>query len=281
MRKFILVILALTFFGVGCKSKKENTNVIAYIGKEALTTTDLFSLIPPTSLVNVPAPQRKAIINTWISGEVLYKEAIKKGIDKDPKVASDINKAKKQIVTNAYVEQVLSSQSPVSDSEAMAYYNMHKKDYNTKLKVAHILLTDKDKANKVLNLLHKGKSFSLLAKQYSEDTATGKRGGVFGTFVRGDLANIPSFEDAAYRLKKVGDISGVVETPYGYHIIKLLSRKKLSKPVKYEDVANKIKSLLQYTRQKTVLDEKIAALKQKMGVKINMENLNKALGMAQ
>ena len=279
MKKFILVVLVLTYFGIGCKSKKETPNAIAYIGKEALTTNDLFSLISPASLASMPVVQRESIINTWISGEILYKEAIKEGIDKEPKVASDINKAKKQIVTNAYVEQVLSSQSPVSDSEAMAYYNMHKKDYSTKLKVAHILLTDKDKASKVLNLLHKGKSFSSLARQYSEDTATGKKGGVFGTFVRGDLANIPAFENAAYNLKKIGDISGIIETPYGYHIIKLLSRRKLSKSVQYGDVANKIKNLLQYGRQKTVLDEKIAVLKQKMGVKINMENLNKALGM--
>ena len=281
MKKFILAVLILTYLGIGCKSKKESTNAIAYIGKEALTTTDLFSLISPASLASMPVSQRKALINTWISGEVLYKEALKEGIDKDPKVASDINKTKKQIITNAYVEKFLSANSMVSDSEVKAYYEKHKNDYRTKLKVAHILLTDKDKANSVLKLLHSGKTFSSLARKFSEDTITAKKGGVFGTFVRGDLANIPSFEDAAYNLKKVGDISGIVETPYGYHIIKLLARKRLAKPVKYEDVAYKIKSMLQYEKQKSILDKKIAELKQQMGVKINMDNLNKALGITQ
>jgi parvulin-like peptidyl-prolyl isomerase len=86
-----------------------------------------------------------------------------------------------------------------------------------KIRASHILLKTQEEAAEILQRLKNGESFEALARQYSIDKASGARGGDLGEFGRGDLR--PEFEEAAFKLK-VGALSGVVQSPVGYHIIK-------------------------------------------------------------
>ena len=86
-----------------------------------------------------------------------------------------------------------------------------------KIRASHILLKTQGEATEVLQRLKSGEAFEALAGQYSIDTASGARGGDLGEFGRGDLR--PEFEEAAFKLK-VGALSGIVQSPVGYHIIK-------------------------------------------------------------
>lgn len=70
-----------------------------------------------------------------------------------------------------------------------------------------------------------GEDFATLARQYSDDEASGKRGGDLGFFARSRM--VPPFADAAYALGEIGDLSDVVETRFGYHVILLTGRKEL------------------------------------------------------
>src|SRR5690606_27816787 len=69
-----------------------------------------------------------------------------------------------------------------------------------------------------------GEDFATLARQYSDDQASGQRGGDLGFFDRSRM--VEPFADAAYALDDVGDLSDVVETNFGYHLIKLTGRKE-------------------------------------------------------
>jgi len=71
-------------------------------------------------------------------------------------------------------------------------------------------------AQKVMQRAKRGESFTRLATEYSDEPGAAARGGALGTFGRGKMA--AQFEDAAFRLK-VGEISDVVETPFGFHVI--------------------------------------------------------------
>ncbi len=87
-----------------------------------------------------------------------------------------------------------------------------------KIRCAHILVEKLSTAQEVLNKLNAGESFGKLAEQYSLD-GTRKRGGDLGYFGRGMM--VKPFEDAAFTLQK-GQVSGIVKTEFGYHIIKRL-----------------------------------------------------------
>ncbi len=70
-----------------------------------------------------------------------------------------------------------------------------------------------------------GEDFATLARQYSDDQASGQKGGDLGYFNR--VRMVEPFADAAYELQNVGDVSDVVETPFGYHLIKLTGKKEM------------------------------------------------------
>ena len=88
----------------------------------------------------------------------------------------------------------------------------------SKVHCAHILVKTEKEVNAVLERLKKGEKFSAIAKDISLCPSK-KRGGDLGTFGRGQM--VKEFEKAAFALEK-GQISGIVKTQFGYHIIKRL-----------------------------------------------------------
>ena len=105
------------------------------------------------------------------------------------------------------------------------------------IKVAHIMVllqrgasknevkNAKEKIEKYYQMLKDGADFSAIAKKYSEDSRSAPEGGEMKWFRSGSLP--PEFENVAYDLKNVGDISAPVRTDYGWHIIKLLGKKPI------------------------------------------------------
>ncbi len=89
---------------------------------------------------------------------------------------------------------------------------------SNKVHCAHILVKTEKEVNSVLERLKKGEKFSAIAKDVSLCPSK-KRGGDLGTFGRGQM--VKEFEKAAFTLEK-GQISGIVKTQFGYHIIKRL-----------------------------------------------------------
>ncbi|MFM2478443.1 SurA N-terminal domain-containing protein [Celerinatantimonas sp. MCCC 1A17872] len=117
----------------------------------------------------------------------------------------------------------------VTDEQAKQYFHEHADQYQLPVQrhVAHILIKPgKDpqkaqaEAEKLEKELKNGADFATLAKKYSQDQFSAKKGGDLDWFQKGVMPK--AFDKAAFGLAKVGDISGVVKTKYGYHIIKLL-----------------------------------------------------------
>ena len=87
-----------------------------------------------------------------------------------------------------------------------------------KIRCAHILVEKESLAKQILEKVKNGESFSKLAEQYSIDGSR-RRGGDLGEFSKGMM--VKEFENAAFALNK-GEVSGIVRTQFGYHIIKRL-----------------------------------------------------------
>ena len=125
-----------------------------------------------------------------------------------------------QLITQKLVESLSSSQ-PVTDAEIAAYYNANKAQFFQKpaKRAEHILFKPSDKATaeKVLKQIQGGADFGALARKYSIDTASASKGGDLGWPTS---AYVPEFQAALDKLSK-GQTSGLVQTPYGWHIIRV------------------------------------------------------------
>ena len=144
----------------------------------------------------------------------------------------------------------------ITDEEMKKYYDEHKKDYyKDEVKASHILISTVDdngkplseakkkeakkKAEEVLKKAKSGEEFSELAKEYSDDPGSAANGGDLGYFTKGQM--VQPFEEAAFSLKP-GEISGIVESEYGYHIIKVYD--KIDEQLPFDEVKDEIKNTL-------------------------------------
>jgi len=137
--------------------------------------------------------------------------------------------------------------------------------------VRHILLLTQGKSaaekaeirkkmEDILARAKKGEDFAALAKQYSEDPGSKDNGGLYEDFGRGKM--VKPFEDAAFSVA-VGQVSGIVETTYGYHILKIETRKKETQPL--DQVKAQIEAQLKQQKQNTVFNGLLTRLKAKAG----------------
>lgn len=110
-----------------------------------------------------------------------------------------------QLLTNAVRDRITASVSTVTEQ----------------VRARHILVTTEETAREILAQLQGGGDFAALAQQYSEDLTTKDNGGDLGFFPRGMMP--PEFEEAAFGLSP-GQVSGVVETQFGFHVIQVLEK---------------------------------------------------------
>lgn len=152
----------------------------------------------------------------------------------------------------------LAKNETVTEQDAQAYYQEHQGQYQTPAKrlAAHILINNGNdpqaaqaKADKLHKELVQGADFATLAKANSDDKFSAENGGKLDWFEKGVMD--PAFDNALFAIAAKGDISPVIKTDFGYHIIKLLNIQPAVK-APFADVKAKIISQL---KQKQALDE--------------------------
>lgn len=163
---------------------------------------------------------------------VMGEEAVKLGLAKAEDVDPALQVARDKVLSELYLEQLSLQNTPTSAvAEALArnIYIAKPQRFRApeQVKIRHILITTKGEegraqAQKLLQDLVGGADFAQLAKERSGDPGSAANGGDLGLIARGRM--VAEFENAAFLLRKPGDLSGVVETQFGFHILKLEAR---------------------------------------------------------
>jgi len=183
----------------------------------------------------------------------------------------------------------------VPDADAKKFYDEHPADFEQPemAHVRHILLmtmdpitraplpTDQQQAKRktiddLLKRVRGGADFAALATQYSEDPGSKDNGGELAAFPHGQM--VPEFEAAAFSLTN-NQISDVITTAYGYHIIKLID-KTLAKKIDYTTVVSKIKDYLAQQQTEKLAPAYIEKLKKAADVQILDPTLKAAVAAA-
>jgi parvulin-like peptidyl-prolyl isomerase len=201
---------------------------------------------------------------------IAEQKAVQQGFDKKPEVRLQALLQHARVVAQKYASDIkLQDKMKASDEEVSAYIAAHPE-----------LDTDKkqrEKAQEVLKRVRAGEDFAALAKEFSSDPGSKDKGGDLGWFGSGQM--IAEFEKAAFALKP-GEVSDVVQSPYGFHIIKLEERKTETKDGKPQEMLHarhilfsepsnnpfgapqssreKAKAQLEQEKAKKILDEIVA-----------------------
>ncbi len=127
----------------------------------------------------------------------------------------------------------------------------------------------KEKIDTVMTKLKAGEDFAKLAKEYSDDTGTKSQGGDLGFF--GIRMMVKPFADAAFNLKNIEDISGIVESRYGYHIIKLTGKKPYPA---FDEEKENLKKIYKKQRYQDQYDSLTNSLRKKYDYVLNQKSFD-------
>jgi peptidyl-prolyl cis-trans isomerase C len=195
------------------------------------------------------AEGKKEMLETMVIRELILQQAKKEGVENSPAVAEKLEELKKRLVVEAYLKKKVEEKSTISDADLQKFYDENKDKFKSgdQIKASHILVKDEKTAQEILAKLKSGGSFEELAKKHSMDSA-GAKGGDLGWFGKGSM--LPEFEKAAFGLKE-GELSGIVKTKFGFHIIKLTGKRAAGQR-EFADVKEQIKAALLPTKQQEV-----------------------------
>jgi len=269
--KKLFICLCLALLVVSC-AKKDDGKILATINGQNITLQEFnkeLDKIPMNMKMLVASESgKKNYLERLIVKKLLLNEASKEKIESDREFQERVNDIREQLLIEALLKKKITAQTQMSEEDLKKYYEEHKEDFkkDREINTRHILLKTEEEAKQVQSRLQKGEDFIELAKRYSIDPNVRQTGGEIGFQPKGSL--IPEYENAAYKLNKVGQVSGIVKTQFGYHIIRLEGIKPPSY-VPLEEVKEFIKQKNAQEKQKEVLEKYIEELKKNSKITIN------------
>jgi len=213
---------------------------------------------------------RDFLENYVIPREVLYQEAKQKGFGKKKEILAKIEDAKRAILIDALLEEGLKGKGEVSEEEVQRYYKDNQALFTEpqEIKIRQIVVNTEPALKEVVTKLSKGESFEKIASTYNIGKFK-EDGGNLGYIRRGQLApSFAQFEEAAFSLRRRGEVSEVVSSPYGYHIIRLEdTRGSTLRPL--NQVKERVRFFLQPKKKQEAYLEYVKEARSKAKVLIN------------
>jgi hypothetical protein len=198
-------------------------------------------------------PGKQAFAEQYVRMKLLEQEGEKLGVDKDPRIKSQLAAERTNLVGGAAFQKVV---KPPTDEAAHRYYAEHKKQFES-VELSHIVIAyqggmlppknggtpppEQAAAQKALEVsmrARQGADFAALARQFSDDPASADTGGLLGPVSHGMLPR--DIEPQVFKLQP-GQVSGPIESRYGIHVFKLGART----PTPFEKVRTLVLQQLQ------------------------------------
>ena len=195
---------------------------------------------------------RKTVREELINREILAQEAQKKGVDKHPEVAAELEFRRQEVLFNAYLREYLKA-NPVTEDAMKKEFERVKTQLPAKeYKAHHILVEKEDDAKGLIAKIKKGANFEKLASENSKDQGSKGKGGELDWSPAERY--VKPFGDALSKLKKGQMTEAPVQTQFGWHIIRLDDERATKVPV-YDEVKPQLTQMMQSQAiQKLVAD---------------------------
>jgi parvulin-like peptidyl-prolyl isomerase len=246
------------------------TDVVATVGAKQITVKEFNEKYDEVVKQTINPPPKNLFLEDLVRYEMGVQEALKRGVAEDPIVKERV----RQEYYKGLIEKELGKKIAdikVVDKEMQSYYQK-----NPEIRTSHILIefrpdataeqkkAAKDRATEIYSEVKKSKrQFEELVGLYSDDVLSKRTGGDIGW--QTSVTLVPNYYQTALNMK-VGEVKGLIETQYGFHIIKLTGKHS------YND-ANKrqIRAAVFEEKRKSIFDEYFARLRKQYPVKLNKD----------
>ncbi|MFQ5900261.1 MAG: peptidylprolyl isomerase [Thermodesulfobacteriota bacterium] len=302
---FLFIIFSLTAL-LSCKGRERaqvENDVVAWVNGKTITYADFIDIWEENTTGEILRGEevenmKKSFLDHLIEERLILEEGERLGIDvKNMEIEERIRSIKgdftdeefrvkvlgkdksmdrwreqieKQILTDKIIDKVVSSYSVVTEEEALAYYNSHLEEFNRpeEFRALQIVVRSEEEAQKLLARINKGEDFRELAGRYSLSPDR-KKGGDLGFFAKGEMPE--EFEEAIFSLSK-GKVSHVVKSRYGYHLFKLMERRK-GRVLGFPEVKERVIFRLGLERKEKVFTKWMENLKNNSEIKTDTKLL--------
>jgi peptidyl-prolyl cis-trans isomerase C len=255
MKRFLILILGVAAAFSACSG---GDKVIARIGKSKITVKSFQERLndAPMGYKSYLETQagKKQFLDLMMREKLVLEAAHRAGMDKKDDYKKLLARFKQDqerrlkeyqegMLMELFIRDLYDKELTPSEQDIEKYYNEHKEDFARPVEVTarHILVSSEEEANKALARVKAGENFAKVAQDMSNDAASAAQGGKIGPFKKGDL--VPDFETAVFSLKN-NQLSGVVKTQFGFHVIQKLSEKALT-PKTLEQSKADIKKIIE------------------------------------
>src|SRR5512134_156660 len=264
----VLLVLAASFLAAcGGDVKGKRDKVLATVNGRPITeamVNDEAKSLPPyvRPILDTPAG-RMQFLEGLITRDLLMQEALRRGIDRKAEVRERLNAARRSILLEALLRDVTEKAPGLSEDALKKFYDANPETFrvNERVKVSHVLFKERDKAGEMAGKVKNGVPFKEIMNAAPEE------GGVaadLGFIERGKFDK--AFEDAAFAARP-GQVTGPVESAYGYHLI-LAGEKRPAGLQPFEEVMGQIAADLREQAQREAFETLLAQMKQQAKIRM-------------
>ena len=264
MRNFIFTMLVISLVACG------GSDDIGKVDGNSITKAEFDAYLKFKRINARDDKHKQSVIDQYLEREALVAAIEKNDVLDKMLINAELNEFRKEMFVSRYFETFLKDK--VSEQAVQNYYSANENDYSErKVHVAHILLRTNKKmgdtekkakstsAQAAHSQLKTGKDFADVAKNYSEDAISAKKGGDLGWLKEGSIDK--RFSDTVFALKP-GDTSEPFETSFGYHIVKLIEG-----PMVVKRPFDSVKGDIRYQLRNKAKDEELKRLKGMVTIK--------------
>jgi peptidyl-prolyl cis-trans isomerase C len=246
--------------------------MIAKIGNEKLTLEDLKKSIPAEYRDQISKEQNVNYVKQWMDAELLYQEAVRRKIDKEPEIKSRLKKMQKDLLAAEVISRISleNKDNGVSAFEITEYYNKHQKDFirdTDKIKYLEII-TEDQKSAWYINRTLTNQNYEELASQYSKISSTEP---LNTSYV--PVNEIPEEIKTVINSYSPEVNTLPIKTNLGYHVVRVLDRLKKGDFCTEDEVRDDIVNILSNKAQKQRIEKLLSDLRLKTDVQFNLDIL--------
>lgn len=256
------IILILLF--MVCGKRSADDPVIARVGDAVLRSQEMRRKM---AWEGMRPEQISEYVDRWVNRELLVQEARRQNLDQDENLRWELDLVEKEFLVQKLLEQTFARSVQITDGEIEAYYEKNKEMYlvtEDEVRASHVLTETREEANLAHQEITAGMEIADVARERSVGSFR-DRGGDLGFFRRGDT--IAEIERVAFALRE-GSVSRVFQSSHGFHIIKVVKKRRQGSYKALQNVRDEILQHLRVTKERSVYRALISQLQNNTKVEV-------------